>query len=238
MFADRAQAILSKYAEQVRQPDPSYALADFLRHEGFTNLMMREMRNPFEPGFAEALEYYDGPPALREQWLRRRDALHDIGMRRCRRSGTPVRWSELRTAARGPALRIFRDLEEIGWTEGVSMAHVPLDRPAVFVSIAGKVAATLSDDDLLSLYVVVTHFVTLWLERNPAPANDVEQLSPREVEILAASSAGLTGRQLGETIGLSPHTVQSYLKSIRMKLGARSMPHAVQIGLARGLIAA
>lgn len=237
MFPDRVTAFLTAYADRKAPEPPMNALRGFLTAEGFGILMAREMRNPFDDGFENALEWYDGPDALRARWMGRRDALHDIGMMRCRTSDVPVRWSVLRSEARGPALRIFEDLTAIGLTTGVSMAHVPLDRPPVFVSIAGDIVDDLSDDDLLSLFLAVTHCVTLWLAQNPNEADGCERLSPREVEILAASSVGLAGKPLADTLGITPNTIQSYLRSIRTKLGARTMPHAVQIAVSKGLIA-
>lgn len=237
-FAARARAFLAAHAVARPQVRPTAALRRFLTDEGFGMLAMRELRNPFDEAFDHALEYYDGPPELRTQWMRQRGALHDQAVSRSRQSSVPIRWSAALADARGVSRQIFEAFARHGMTEGVVLTHVSVHRPPIIVSIEGAVAADLSDEDMLSLQLVVTHFVSLWLARHPIGEEAWENLSPREVEILAASSAGLNGTRLGEELGISPNTVQSYLRSIRAKLGARTMPHAVQIAVSRGLIAA
>lgn len=237
-FASRAHSYLGQHAAAQLPARPVQALRRFLTQEGFGMLAMRELKNPFDEAFEDALEHYDGPPDLRTMWMKRRGALHDEGVRQCRKVGIPLRWSAARRDARGVARQIFEEFERFGMVEGVLLAHFSIDRPPVVVSIEGCVTDDLTDEDLLSLHLVVTHFVSLWLADHPVADESLEHLSPREVEILAASSVGLSGAPLAETLGISPNTVQSYLRSIRTKLGAKTMPHAVQIAVSRGVIAA
>ena len=57
----------------------------------------------------------------------------------------------------------------------------------------------------------------------PAPAN---VLSPRELQVLAAVADGHTNAEIGERLVIAPTTVQSHMKSILRKLGARNRTEA------------
>ncbi|HUK21810.1 MAG TPA: response regulator transcription factor [Gemmatimonadales bacterium] len=71
------------------------------------------------------------------------------------------------------------------------------------------------------------------LERRPlAP----RALTPREREVLALLASGLPNRIIGVRLGISEHTVKTYVASILEKLGARTRAEAVAIGQRRGLI--
>jgi LuxR family maltose regulon positive regulatory protein len=55
----------------------------------------------------------------------------------------------------------------------------------------------------------------------------IEPLTDRELEVLRLLAAGLTNREVAETLYLSINTVKSHLKSIYSKLDVRSRAHAV-----------
>ena len=61
-------------------------------------------------------------------------------------------------------------------------------------------------------------------------------LAPREIECLQWISEGKTFWEVGKILGLSEHTVRTYLESARHKLRATSTAHAVSIALKRGLL--
>lgn len=54
------------------------------------------------------------------------------------------------------------------------------------------------------------------VERTEAP---VQQLSEREEQVLRQIARGLTHGQIATRLGISPHTVDTYVKRIRAKLG-------------------
>jgi DNA-binding NarL/FixJ family response regulator len=70
------------------------------------------------------------------------------------------------------------------------------------------------------------------------PARDalVEELTPRERDVLALLSDGYANRAIGERLGISEHTVKFHLASIFGKLGASTRTEAVRKGLDLGLI--
>jgi DNA-binding CsgD family transcriptional regulator len=67
-------------------------------------------------------------------------------------------------------------------------------------------------------------------------ADELVPVSSVEREILIDFASGLTTPDIAEKRDRSPDTIKSQAKSLRSKLGASTMPQAVAIGLARGLI--
>lgn len=64
----------------------------------------------------------------------------------------------------------------------------------------------------------------------------LDDLSPREVEILGLTAAGATAQAVAEALCLSLKTVQNNLSLIRAKLGARTDAHLVWIAVGAGLV--
>jgi len=63
----------------------------------------------------------------------------------------------------------------------------------------------------------------------------VGALSPREREVLAALVEGKANKVIGFELGISPRTVEVHRANLMEKLGVRSLPEAVRIGLAGGV---
>ncbi|MGB8698147.1 MAG: response regulator transcription factor [Thermosynechococcaceae cyanobacterium] len=64
----------------------------------------------------------------------------------------------------------------------------------------------------------------------------MDRLTPREMEVLALLSQGLSNKAIATRLHLSEHTVKFHVGSIFEKLGASSRTEAVAIGLRQGLI--
>ena len=64
----------------------------------------------------------------------------------------------------------------------------------------------------------------------------VEELTPRELEVLRMVAAGLANREIASRLGISEHTIKFHISSILGKLGASSRTEAVTHGIKRGLI--
>ena len=58
-------------------------------------------------------------------------------------------------------------------------------------------------------------------------------LTPREIEVLSAVSAGLGNKAIARSLDISLHTVKFHLESIFRKLGVRTRAEAVARGLRR-----
>ncbi len=66
--------------------------------------------------------------------------------------------------------------------------------------------------------------------RRPATTDDpaLASLSPRELEVLRLLADGLTDREIGEALTISPRTVETHVGSILHKLGVRNRAEAAQ----------
>jgi len=74
--------------------------------------------------------------------------------------------------------------------------------------------------------------------RLPSATTEIplEQLTPRELEVLAMLSEGLGNRQIADRLGVSDHTIKFHISSILDKLGVSTRTEAVTAGLRIGLI--
>ena len=61
-------------------------------------------------------------------------------------------------------------------------------------------------------------------------------LSSRELEVLSLIAAGFQYKAIGRLLGISHRTAQIYGVYVRVKLGALSLPHAVALGIDRGIL--
>jgi len=64
----------------------------------------------------------------------------------------------------------------------------------------------------------------------------IEQLTPRETEVLELLAQGLANKQIALDLEISEHTVKFHVSSIYAKLGATNRMEAVRLGLQLGLI--
>jgi two-component system, NarL family, nitrate/nitrite response regulator NarL len=68
------------------------------------------------------------------------------------------------------------------------------------------------------------------------PEPEPIQLTPREVEVLAAIGDGLSNKAVARRLGISQHTVKFHVESLFRKLGVATRAEAVHKGLWRRLI--
>jgi DNA-binding NarL/FixJ family response regulator len=64
----------------------------------------------------------------------------------------------------------------------------------------------------------------------------IEELTPREVQVLQLLADGLTNKAIGHKLGISDHTVKFHVNAILGKLGAQSRTDAVVRATKLGLI--
>jgi DNA-binding NarL/FixJ family response regulator len=64
-----------------------------------------------------------------------------------------------------------------------------------------------------------------------------EQLTPREVDVLALIAGGNANKEIGARLSIAEETVKSHVTNILAKLRANDRTHAVTTGLQRGIIA-
>lgn len=63
-----------------------------------------------------------------------------------------------------------------------------------------------------------------------------EGLTEREIEVLRLVALGMNNKTIGETLFISPHTVQVHLRNIFGKLGVHGRTEAVALAMDRGWI--
>lgn len=64
----------------------------------------------------------------------------------------------------------------------------------------------------------------------------IEELTPREHEVLALVADGLSNRDIASALAISEHTVKFHLASVFGKLGVSTRAEAVNRGIRRGVI--
>jgi NarL family two-component system response regulator YdfI len=67
-------------------------------------------------------------------------------------------------------------------------------------------------------------------------ADLVEELTPRESEVLQMLANGLANKEIAARLSISEHTVKFHVASILGKLGAGSRTEAVSLGIRRGIV--
>lgn len=73
-------------------------------------------------------------------------------------------------------------------------------------------------------------------ESRSEPAEFLEELTEREIEVLHKLAEGLGNKQIATSLAISEHTVKFHISSILDKLGASSRTEAVTIGIRMGLV--
>ena len=68
-------------------------------------------------------------------------------------------------------------------------------------------------------------------------AGPIEELSPREREVLGLVAEGLANKEIARKLKISEHTAKFHVAAILAKLGAASRTEAVHLAARRGLIA-
>jgi two-component system, NarL family, nitrate/nitrite response regulator NarL len=64
----------------------------------------------------------------------------------------------------------------------------------------------------------------------------VEQMTPREQQVLDLLGEGLSNRAIAERLGISEHTVKFHLAAVYGKLGATTRAEAVRHAFRRGML--
>ena len=79
-------------------------------------------------------------------------------------------------------------------------------------------------------------YLSAELERIMAEDPPVEELTPRQQEILSAIVRGLTSVDIAKTLGISPNMVREHTSILFRKLGAANRAEAVAIALRKQLV--
>ncbi len=127
------------------------------------------------------------------------------------------------------------DLDEYAFGSlraGASAFLLKGTKPAALVDAVKTVASGASVVDPRLTAKLIDHFLTtqMPMKRPDEPDPRLSQLSPRETEVLAAISRGLTNAEISSELHLAETTVKSHINSLFAKLHLRDRVHAVILG--------
>jgi len=66
--------------------------------------------------------------------------------------------------------------------------------------------------------------------------NQIAELSPRELDVLMGLIEGRANKVIAQDLNISPRTVEIYRANMMTKLGVRSLPDALRVAFAAGLV--
>lgn len=105
---------------------------------------------------------------------------------------------------------------------------------------AGSVGGQLDISSVLGVGTQVRAHLPLEPEKEAASggagARPIESLTPREQEVLAGVTAGLTNKQIAARLSISDRTVQFHLGNVLGKLGVASRTEAAVLAVQLGLV--
>lgn len=180
-------------------------------------------------------------PEWEERYLQQHYILDDpVVARAVRGSAGPFRWSETRqdpgVTKRGE--RILDEARTFDMNDGI---FIPVygARGCEGTLVFGGTDVDLGPSDMKALHLAglysYNHSFKLALEPLDAQPSTTE-LTGREIECLRWTAAGKTSSAIADTLGLSRHTVDWYLKEATLKLGARNRTHAVAEAFRRQIV--
>lgn len=208
---------------------------DIMSDEGFHIVGARTIGNPFAENFDSAPVLYNGPEELFRIWHERGYIRNDPTILRALTTQLPFLWTS--NDGRTPiGKRILSDAADFGITEGIALPVHSLDQNPACISLSGARAKDLRREDAMTLGLAASHFFITWTELLGEPAEEVERLTPRERDVLYCACAGYSGPQISDRLGIGSESVKSHMKSIREKLGASSIAHAVAKAIRAGVI--
>jgi DNA-binding NarL/FixJ family response regulator len=107
--------------------------------------------------------------------------------------------------------------------------------PAEFLSAIRTVAAGDMVLSPLATHAVVTRYLSSSSPDRPsATPRELENLTPREQEVLLCAAEGLTNDEIAERLYVSPMTVRTFVQRIMHKLGAHHRAQLVALAYRTG----
>ena len=209
------------------------------------------------------IPYYTGtyPPAWERAYIQN-DFVHvDPALARVRRTNTPFHWGELKLPEkvgrkRPPEVKMMDAAREQGFKEGFVVPFHYRDRLG---AIHSSSTVFFWEDEpqwfqklfshhrhelhLIMIYWVQRAMDVVNLEQRNGPAilrptngSANVQLTAREKEVLAWAARGKTVADTAQILGISPETVEGFVKQALRKLDASNKTHGVAKSIALGLI--
>ena len=209
------------------------------------------------------LPYHTGtyPPAWERTYIQNEFVHCDPALARSRRTNTPFTWSSLKLPERNgrkrpPEVRTMDAAREFGFKDGFV---VPLHYRDRFGAVHSSSTVFFWEDEPRSFDKLMNrsrhelHLVMIyWVQRamdivgrdqrnapailKPADAAATIKLTGREREAMAWAARGKTVADTAQILGLSPETVEGFIKQALRKLDASNKTHGVAKSIALGII--
>jgi len=171
-------------------------------------------------------------------------AAHDMVGKLSINTNRPFSWEEIaqRYHITKEQKRIFYDSGSVGLREGASVPiHGPNLMKATF-SVASNLPKK-EFEDLFNFHrhevhtlATYAHEKMLSLGLGDNEDNEIEDLTPREKEIMLWIVRGETYEEVADRLFIQKDTVKKHLMNIRRKLRATNGPHATSVCLTRGIL--
>lgn len=132
---------------------------------------------------------------------------------------------------RVPAIVLLADTADaiVAWSAG---ARGILPRDATAETMLSAIAAVA--DGLVVIHPAFA--AALFPARDASSAQPVEELTPRELQVLRLMAEGQSNKTIARELGISEHTVKFHVNAILGKLNAQSRTEAVVTATRLGLI--
>ena len=138
----------------------------------------------------------------------------------------------------GIAVVALIDAVDAAWTARVLRAGVRglVSRESTPAEIRSAIQAASSGMVLLDSDLARELVAHRGIDASESTLETVEELTPREIEVLRMMAEGLGNKEIAARLGISDHTVKFHISSILAKVGASGRTEAVTIGIRMGLV--
>lgn len=152
---------------------------------------------------------------------------------------TPFQWSELRKDLN--IGRAGRDVLELflkhGWSEGLV---VPLQRSETQYGLISLVGSgpdlTKPQRDALTAMSIALYEKARRIASGLGVHVQIAGLTLREMDVIRLVGRGMTDREIGTALNISPGTAHEYVENAKRKLRTRSRSEAVAVAISMGLV--
>jgi LuxR family transcriptional regulator len=217
--------------------DPRRQVVDWVRLAGFTGLTCFIRADEPPPLGPEVWSTWDD--AWVRRWTERGYASVDPRIVATTHQSLPCLWDGGTLVPRGALSRFLDEAARVGIRSGVAVtlrtgvgrSVVAFDSPTTPVGTERHASIVASLRDLFW----IANAVHAWrMAVGPAGRRAPTDLTHREHACLAMSARGLTSRDIGQKLGITPRTVDFHVRNVVTKLGALNRREAIAKAAARG----
>jgi LuxR family quorum sensing-dependent transcriptional regulator len=218
--------------ERAKSPsEVCQAILKAVQRYGFQNILAGTIPLPgsTKPQQESHVVLHDWPAGWWDRYFSQGYLFADPAIRRVTMSPAPFLWDELDPLCRDnpKAARVMDEAADFRLKSGFTVPLVTLEGEVAGFTIAGeRVEMPPHARGMLALLATYALGHSLNLMIKSAQAKQV-RITNREREVLQWVATGKTEWEVGEILDISEHTVDKFLRSARMKLGARTSTQAI-----------